>query len=200
LTPTCPAGYKRVEELSRRRDTLEEHVEEVAKDIGSINPAVLEEDREIQRDIRKGYLDVDIGPLFVRKWVNFVNQHGNAVWQAKAEGWMTVSGDMVSGVDRDLIKEDNTLRIGDTVLMYMRKDQHLLLERQNEQRRLKQQYGIEAQIQEIADKNPKAFVVHGDLNTSPHAQTIQKRAAQRTAMRHIGNKMKRGTLPGVPIK
>lgn len=194
-----PPGSQRREILAQRADALAQKVEEISEDRGVIPESAFVEDREIQNSIRKGFLDVDIGPLYVTKWVNYVNQHSYMVWAAKGEGWKVVTPDMVKDADRDLIKEDNTLRVGDVICMYIRKDQHLLLERKREQVNLKRQYGIESELSDLAAKNPRALKIH-NATEGKYSDTIQKRAARRTAIQHLGNQMKRGPVPGIPIK
>jgi hypothetical protein len=194
-----PPGHKREEVLAQRKDELAQKAEELSQNVGAIDPSVFEEDHDIQRDIRKGFLDVDVGPQFMIKWVNFVNQHSSAVWKAKAEGWKVVTADMVKDADSDLIREDNTLRVGDVICMYIRKDKHLLLQRKAETRALKRQFGLEAELNDIARKHPKALKVH-NATEGKYSDTIEKRAARRTAMQHLGNQMKKGTIPGVPIR
>jgi mannose-6-phosphate isomerase-like protein (cupin superfamily) len=180
---------------------LEEAIETETPDSGSINPAVFEEDQDIQYDISRNFLDVDLGPAYIVKWVNFASQNGTAVWKAKYEGWRVVSGSMVKDIDRDLVKEDNTLRVGDTICMYMRKDHHLQLMQKQEQIRLRQQYGAEAELIELAEKNPKALKVHGTLDQqNPHLSQTQQKAAQKTALSALNKHIKQGTVPGVPVR
>jgi hypothetical protein len=196
-----PAGYKRDDELARRQDTLNQQLDSMPDDIGTINPEALKPDHDLQGMIRKNFLEVNLGPAYKIKWVNFVSQHGQAVWQAKAEGWEVVTANMVNMCDRDLVKEDNTLRVGDVICMRIRLDRHLMLEQQAENRRLAQQFGIENEINEIASKHPKALKVHSDLSgTNPYSDQMQKRAARKTALAHIGNQMKKGPVAGIPIK
>jgi hypothetical protein len=200
ITPNLPPpGFQRREVLAQRTDALAQRVEEISEDRGAIPESAFEEDREIQNSIRKGFLDVDIGPLYVTKWVNYVNRQSYMVWEAKAQGWKVVTANMVKNADRDLVREDNTLRVGDVICMYIRKDQHLLLERKRDQANLKRQYGIEAELTELAAKNPRALKVH-NATQGKYSDTIQKRAARRTAVRHLGNQMKQGPVPGIPIK
>jgi hypothetical protein len=196
-----PAGHKRNEVLAERKDNLEEAAETVSADMGSIPQSVFEEDRDLQRDIRKGFLDLDIGDQYVVKWVNFVSQHSHAVWAAKSEGWKVVNSAMLKAVDHDLVREDNTIRVGDVIAMYIRKDHHLQIEMTRRKKQIAVQYGAEAELNHLAGKHPNALKVHSDLTGgNKYQDQIQRRAARRTAMQHIGNKMKSGTVPGVPLK
>jgi len=201
-TPNLPpAGYKRDEVLARRQDALDQKIDSISDDIGAVNPKAFEEDREIQDMIRKDYLFVDIGPEYVVKWVNFVSQHGNAVWAAKAQGWQVVTAEKVRGVDRDLVKEDNTLRVGDVICVFMRKDRHLMMEQAQARHRFAVENGFESELNDLAAKNPKAFKVRSDLSGgNPHLSQTQSRAARKTALGHLGNQMKKGLVAGIPIK
>lgn len=202
LAPNLPpAGYKRDEVLAERKDALEQQAEIRAEGRGTINPKVFEEDREIQHAVRRGFLDVDVGPIYIIKWVNYVSQHGHAVWEAKAEGWSVVTASMVKDVDRDLVREDGSLRVGDTICMCMRKDDHMLMERQRAERQSRIQHGFVGELHDIAKGNEHAFkILDGIENQNPHWQTMEKRAAARTALRTLGGKMKTGPVPGIPIK
>lgn len=196
-----PPGAARRDELARRTDDLQQAAEELTPESGKIDPKVFEPDRDLQRAIRRNYLDLDIGPQYVVKWVNFHSQHSKAVWEAKADGWQVVTASMLKPEDQALAVEDNTVRVGDVIAMFIRKDIHLMLEQEAEERRLRQQYVVESELSEIASKHPKALKVHSDLTGSnPYAEQMQKRAAQKTALNHLGNQMKKGPLPGVPIK
>ena len=197
-----PPGQQRREELARRKDALEEQAEKKYADAGRIDPKVLEPDRELQSQIRNNYLEIDIGPAFMVKWVNYVSQNGSAVWQAKIDGWQVVTADMlVDKIDFGLVKEDNTLRVGDVLAMFIRKDQHLLLERKRAEKQLRQQYGAESELHEIVGKHSKALQIR-DTTTDPNLMNRikQRAAASQVAVNHLGNKLKQGTIPGVPIK
>ena len=195
-----PPGAERRNVLAERQDALEEQAEIAFENVEAMDPKVLEPDREIQYEIENDFMKINIGPAYVVKWV-YTGQNSQKVWQAKAEGWQIISPDMlVDKVDRMLVKEDNTLRVGDVVAMYIRKDKHFLLEQKRKMRQLRQQFGAEAELHELAGKNPKALKVRNFDEDNPHASQIQARAARKTAMRHLGNKMKQGTIPGVPIK
>lgn len=203
-----PAGYKRDEELARRTDILEEKAEKQFADRGAIPESAFEPEREIQYDIRRGFMDIRLkqAQIYKVKWVNFRAQQGNQVWAAKAEGWRIVTPEMVEELDRDLVREDNTLRVGDVVAMYMRLDYFVQLEQERERRRLKALYGVnDAELEELAKKNPKVFkILHAGEETTTEAgqrafNQIEKQAVRKTAQRMLGERMKRGTIPGVPI-
>jgi hypothetical protein len=139
--------------------------------------------------------------------------HGTKVWEAKADGWVVSTiTDFPEAVH--LNKEDNTIRIGDVMLMHLRMDEYVILMDREKTKRLRQQYGVEAEIHEIAAKHPNIFPnVHTESSGGLPAN-IQKRvesraanaasirkASQSTARHTLGNKLAQGdTIPGVPIK
>lgn len=210
-----PAGHERTEELKKRTDRLEEQAEEKYADVGSMPKAMLEPDHNIQSDIRKSYLDIGTDhPLYVTKWVNYVNQNGMMVWQAKADGWMVATAKEFPEA-ADMQKSDGTVRVGDVLLMFIRKDDHFRLQQREATKRLRQQYGVEADIHALAEatnrrEGKEVFAkvetpaVTGGVSGKT-LETLQQRAtmhkaAVNTAARHVGNLMKKGPIPGVPIK
>lgn len=205
-----PAGDARTEELKKREDNLEEQAEAKYVDAGAIPKHMLEPDYDIQSDIRKSYLDIGTNhPLYVTKWVNYVNQNGMMVWQAKADGWIVATAkEFTEAVDMQ--KADGTIRVGDVLLMFIRKDDHLHLVKREDAKRIRQQYGVEAEIHDLAERTNRreGREVFSKVETPEitggvsdgRMETIQKRAAVNTAARHVGNLMKKGPLPGAPIK
>ena len=209
-----PAGYKREEELAIREDNLQEKAETINPNKEAVNPAAFKPDREIQGMIRKDFLSIGVDhPLYKTKWVNYVNMHGTKVWEAKADGWV-VSTIVDFPEATHLNKEDNTIRIGDVMLMHLRMDEYVLLMDREKTKRLRQQYGVEAEIHEIAAKHPSIFPNVHTESSGGLPDKIQKRvesralnaaairkAAQSTARHTLGNKLAQGgSIPGVPIK
>lgn len=200
-----PPGAARREELSRRSDALAEAAETQAPETGAIPESAFEVDREIRDDIEKDYMNIGANnPLYKTKWVNYVNVNGQMVWKAKAEGWQVATPDIFPE-GRDLAKADNTIRVGDVLLMYIRIDYYEKLRQAEEERRLRQQYGLESNVRELADKYPNVFKnVSTDENPTldPRTQEIidRRRGAQKAAINAIGNQMKSpGGVPGIPL-
>jgi len=213
-----PAGHEQRETLIKRTDNLEEQAEEQYADRGAIphdhdalNP---ERNREIRSDISKSYLEIGTNhPLYITKWVNYVNLQGTMVWSAKADGWI-VSSTSDFPEAAELTREDNTIRIGDVLLMHIPKDKHLLLAKREENKRLRQQFGVEADIHDLAEatnrkqgqevfKNvvtPEITGVSDDTLNRMEAHSTRQKAARSVAANSIGNRMKKGTIPGVPIR
>jgi len=209
-----PAGHARDEVLRERTDKLAEQAETQTPDTGRIphdhdalNP---ERNREIRYAISENYLEIGVNhPYLKTKWVNYVNLNGQKIWEAKADGWKVATIQDFPEA-RDLAREDNTIRVGDVILMCIRLDEHVKLMERERNKRLRQQYGIEAEIHDLASRNPNAFagavtpMIGTTGNPSPNVgralASMEKRAnAVSTAARHLGNRMKQGTIPGVPL-
>ena len=209
-----PAGNARQEELKKRTDTLEAQAEVKYADVGKINPEVLKPDREIQGHIFKSHLEIGTTHPYLKvKWVNYVNQQGTMVWSAKADGW-TVATVADFPEAKELVREDNTIRIGDVLLMSIRIDSYQQIAERDKNKRLRQQFGVEAEIHDLAARTnakegkqvftnvqtPEFTGVNEKTLQGMEAGAARQSAARRTAATHLGNKMKQGTLPGVPIK
>ncbi len=208
-----PAGFQRDEVLAERSDNLAQAAEQqpvererIPADHDALRP---ERNREIQHDIARSYLDIGLNhPIYITKWVNYVNLQGQMVWSAKADGWLIATPNEFPEA-KDLARVDNTIRVGDVLLMFITKDKHLQLVQRDDEKRRRQQFGLEADIHMLAAQHPEAFGrVHtpelgGDLShimTQLDAQSQRREALRKVAAHSIGNQMKRGVIPGVPIK
>jgi len=216
-----PAGYKRDEELAKRHDDLQEAAELKAdeNEVGAIpnnhdafNP---ERNREIQHAIHKHYLDIGTDSLqYKTKWVNYVNLNAQKVWEAKSDGWQVATvREFPEAREMGAVREDNTIRVGDVMLMFITIDQHRALDEKQRQKRLRQQYGVEADIHDLAERTNSRqgqavfagvstphIGVTGKISESTSQRPGVSSAARKVALNHLGNKMKQGTIPGVPIK
>ena len=196
-----PAGYQREEVLAERTDTLAEKAETTAPDTVGLspdNPAFdPEQNREIQADLTKGFLEVENKkPGYVYKWVYF-GLNGQKVWESKSQGWEVVSSN--DPESRHLIKEDGSRRVGDVLLMRMRMDFHILYEQREEKKRLTRELSVESELAEIVGKHPDAFTLHSEqTGGNPHMDAMRSRAARQTSFNALGNKLKSGTVPGLP--
>lgn len=204
-----PAGYKRDEELAKRKDELEQKGEEQFGNIGKIPDAFFEEDREIQDAIHKDYMAIGVGhPLYVTKWVNFVNLHSQEVWRAKADGWLVADGKVFPEA-KHLVCEDSTIRVGDVMLMYIRKDRHMQLMLREEKKRLKRELGIEEEIVDFVARYPKVFkqiqstMTGGNMHPKTQEMMMKRVEAmsgmQKMALQQLSNRMHDGFVEGLPL-
>jgi hypothetical protein len=197
-----PAGHARDEELRRREDNLQKAAETVHTEREAIDPAALEEDYDVQSLLRRGDgLTVsDPQPGFVYCWVYSGTRTLARVWEKKRLGWEVVQGDDPEA--REFKVEDGTRRLADVTLMRIRMDRHLALEMYEEEKRLRQQLGIDAELRDIADRNPDKLRYY-DHENNPYARRMEanaatRTAARRTAMKHVDSMLRRGNVPGVP--
>jgi len=197
-------GYKRDEELARRTDALEEKIETEAPEVYPIDPKAFEEDREIlHRSIEKQMVQVSEKDLnYIYCWT-YYGQNSQQVWAKKALGWEVVTGDMKEA--REHIEADGTRRIGDTLLMRVRKERFEQLEADATRRRQLQHDSVGSRLLELEDKaRGYGLRVHQSLDTVQVGnQTLmdvveRRSAAKQTAMKHIDKKLRDGTVPGMP--
>lgn len=199
-----PAGYQRDEELSRRTDNLAQAAENGPEKVG-LPADAFDIDREIRGDIENGYMDIGANHPYLKTcWVNFVNVNGQAVWKKKAQGWQVATIREFPEAS-DLVKADNTIRVGDVMLMCIQVDRYLKIMQKEEDARRRQQFGLESDVYNIANKYPNVFKnVSTDDNPTldPRTQDIinRKRAANTTAINSIAKQMQQpGGVPGIPL-
>lgn len=215
ITPNLPpAGDARRDTLARNADTLAEAADAMP-DVGKIPESAFEPDREIRADIDRGYMEIGVShPIYKFKWVNYASLNGQKVWEAKSQKWEIAAPSHFanypdSDIDRDMaesmLKADNTIRVGDVLLMAMRIDLYERTRQAEEQKRLAQQYGLESDVYTLADKYPTAFKnVSTDENPTLDPRTQQlierRRGAAKASINAIGEKMKSpGGVPGIPL-
>jgi hypothetical protein len=203
-----PAGYKKKEIKAKKIDEAQEAGEKMTQNLGKIPEKALQPEREIQYGIRKNFLDIRVPGCRV-KWVNYVHQHGTAVWEARGQGWIIVTKDMVVPEDRDMCREDNTFKIGDVmaVCMPLQRYGELLAAQAMKTARVEQTEDV-AELHDLRKKHPKAFKILDDLSNDPETLSVirkqlgdpvTKHGAKRVAARHLGEKMKQGMVPGIPL-
>ncbi len=214
-----PAGPQRDDELARRLDNLQQSIEEL-KDVGGererLPESAFQPIREIQHEIREhSALEVSHkDPEFDYCWV-YVGRQQSQIWAKKSmvapgmtSTWHVVQGDMPEA--REFLAEDTTRRIGDTLLMRIKKDQHEILLRALEARKRLQSDGVTATLAELGQKHGRNFVVHTDPTDNlasgrPMMDTVGKRASMRSdfarqaAKARFTEMLKTGTVPGMEL-
>jgi hypothetical protein len=203
-----PAGYKKKEIKAKKKDAAQEEGEKMTENLGKIPEKALQPDREVQYAIRKSFLDIRVPGCRV-KWVNYVHNHGTAVWEARSDGWILVTRDMVVPEDQDLCREDNTFKVADVMAVCMPLKQYgeLLARQEMKTARIEQIEEI-AELHDLSKKNPKAFKILDNLENDPETMStirrrlgdpVTKRGARRVAANHLGEQMKKGVVPGIPL-
>jgi hypothetical protein len=195
--PLPPPGAARQEELSRRTDELEQLAEEMGENVGVVDPSAFEVDPALSA--RFNELEVsNRDSAYAYCWV-FTGQLGRMVKMKTVEGWEVVSGDMEEAAD--LKQPDGTRRLGDVLLMRIRKDRKLLLDRKDRERRDAQQGAVTAQLEEMGAQAAKhGVIVHTGQSVSPDMlKRMEGRAsARRAAVGAVDQMIRKGRVPGVP--
>ena len=198
-----PPGYQRDETLAARSDELDQKAEAIFGNMGTIDPALLQPNHNIQSELARDGLEVsNSDPAYEYCWANYVSHQAYQVYARKDSGWEVVSGNMLEC--SHFRKEDGTRRKGDVLLMRMRKDFHLKMTMKNDRKRLRQQFGVEAELRDIAGKHPDAFpAVHTPTDGDPRilasvAQRGQNHSpASRVAGKHLDSMLRAGNVPGL---
>lgn len=192
--PLPPPGDARQEELSRRDDELAQMAEELGENMGTVDPSVFDVDPALAA--RFNELDVsNPDPAYAYCWI-FTGQLGRMVKMKSIEGWEVVSGDMEEALD--LKQPDGTRRLGDVMLMRIRKDRKLLLDRKDRERRDAQQASVTATLEEMGQRAGVTITSGESVNPRILKQMQNRAAARQTAMGAVDKMIRAGRVPGVP--
>lgn len=193
-----PAGDARREELKRRTDVLEEAAESTGVE-GGTGPLP-----EVENELAQHFNELEVSnqdPSYAYCWV-YTGQQGRMIRMKLAEGWEMVQGDMLEAVELKGMGGDTTRKLGDVVLMRIRRDRYLLLQRQRRERTRNQSEGVEAALREAGEKyKDRGLVVHTSTDTM--RPEIVKRMANQATARTIADKtmdqrIREGRVPGMP--
>lgn len=188
LSNLPPAGDERREELKRRADSLRAAADQLASAAGveAIDLSKVKPENEIADafDPLSGMLKVSDAndAEYVYKWeqADLYGRFGN-IWvtSSKALGYETVSGSMPEA--REHRQVDGTRRVGDAILMRIRKERYAALQARQRRVNVARQEGVGVQLIEAAEK---AGISAIDL-TSPTAPAhiLRHAEAQREAAR-----------------
>lgn len=197
-----PAGAKRKEELDKRIDALDEAAEKLAAETGkeTIDPAKLEPDHEILSQL--DMLSVtNKDPLFKYCWV-YTGQNGFFVTKKKVEGWQVVQGEMKEAIDHRFKfgKEDTCRRIGDTVLLRIRLDKFMVMQRRTREVRTAQEDSVKSLLIELGDKyGHHGVIVHTDPDEKLLKRMGNKVRARGIATQQFNDHVRQGTVPGAEV-
>lgn len=203
-----PPGYARDEEKRKRADALEEAMDKLTdehsdgQDVHKVDPAALEEDREIQYALQRDGLEITDAQSDRRyAWVNFVNQNGAQVWRHKALGFRYVRRDDPECRDERMDAE-GFRKVGDVVLMWLPQQRAEELRKQHLVKRLRRKFGgvDTSAIDAVINKYPNALKRREDLEqglASGNGEALQKAGARQTAMGQLDKMVREGTVPGI---
>ena len=197
-----PPGDARRDELKRRTDTLDEQAEtsSAAGEHYAADPKAF----RVESELAQHFNELDVShqdPAFAYCWVNS-GHFGRFIKMKSAQGWEVVQGDMSEAIELKGIAADTTRRLGDVILMRLRKDRKLLFDRQERAHRRAVESGVTSTLEEMGEKyRGKGVIVHTDMPAAnPRLlDTMQKRAQARSIARQTTDQLLReGRMPGVP--
>lgn len=199
------------EELSRKAERLIQAAQKLLDqiEVETADPNQLQADREIRQaldEFNEVYVSNQQGE-YAYAWIyrDPSNQLGGRyVRQMQALGWEVVRAEMPEAKEHTFV--DSTRVVADCLLMRIRLDRKLLLDKRDALLREAQQVGIVSRIQDLAeragtrvyDKLP-GFVEEA---MSSQAQARRQQAVRAFHRMNSGGKVDRmirtGTIPGVP--
>lgn len=201
-----PSGYERDEELKRRDDDLEEAAETLSNDREhySVSPKAFQKDRELQY-LLDTYNELEVSnpdPAYVYCWVQH-GSHGLFVKLKLAEKWEVVQGEMEESVELKGIGADTTRKIGDVILMRIRKDFFKAILRRRKAASERRMQTIDANLLGLGEKyghlGVKVAVPDGG-NVDPRTLELMSKRSQAisSAAKMQDKWVREGRMPGVP--
>jgi hypothetical protein len=228
VTNLPPAGDARRDELKRRSDQLRAAADQLAQAAGveAIDLSKVQPENEIAQhfDPLSGMLAVTNRlPEYEYRWeqADIRNQFGNTwVTTAKALGWEIVSGPMPESMEHRAV--DSTRRVGDVILMRIRKERYDALMARQRRINIARSEGVGVQLLEQAERAgvplhdltspsaPAHLVQHAQaqleagraaraayVRHTPQARSMRGAAASEIASRKLDRMIRGGTVPGL---
>lgn len=196
-----PAGYERDEELRRRQDNLEQAAEQLADtmETGSIDPHKLEVENELAEHFDELKVSNQL-PEYHYCWVNS-GFYMRFVKAKLARKWEIVQGDMPEAQELKGMMGDTVRRLGDVILMRIRKDLWIMEERA---RRVRQQNfegsdkaAFIDKIERYSSKIGQKIPWREANDDSSLKRMYNQEQAQETAGRKVDQLIREGRMPGV---
>lgn len=197
-----PSGDARREEEKRRADEFAQKTEEASSslEVAAANSAAL----EVESELAQYFDELDVSnqdPNYHYSWVNGSPMfYGRFIQKKLAQRWELVSGNMNEA--QELRTADGTRRLGDVVLMRIRKEYKARIDAAAEEKRKRARLGIYANFLETARKGEKyGASVHIMDNMDPALFEKMSRNAQAKsrAGRTMDGWMRQGRMPGVTL-
>jgi hypothetical protein len=213
-----PAGFERDEELARRQDNLDEAAETRAAsaEIEAIDPKKLKVENEVAQHfgLDGGFNELEVSNAdknYVYCWV-FSGLGGRMIRTKMTEyqtlthrndgGWEVVGGNTDSGEALELkgIGADTTRRIGDTILMRIRKDCFKLLEKARKMQAARRQSATESELVEHADRLGLKVYTPDNMPERVQEKLFNQGRAKEIAGKHVNKWLREGRMPGTPLR
>jgi len=197
-----PAGFKRNEQLAKRKDDLAQAAEELSDgaEVYGFDISKFDPEREIQNLLDELHVD---GQLDNRRYFwCYEGQNGYFVRKAVRMGWTVVKSEDPECPE---LKDARGYRkIGDTILMQTSVANYEKIQAIREYQQLVHEKGVGAGLKELGERYAnKGFKVHDDVDGKQFGKgtlmdTMKNRASRQTAANAVGKMVKDGTVPGMP--
>jgi hypothetical protein len=175
-----PAGHKRDEQLKINKDALDQKADTKAAtlEVERIDPDAFRIDREIAAQFDELFVANQL-PDYHYCWVNSQSDGGKQIRAKLAfKGWEIVHGDMPEAPD--LKDAAGNRRLGDVLLMRIKKERYNALLHYQDELVLRQQQSITSNIKSLGDKyRGKGITVHDQI---PDKMMKSMEASARGAM------------------
>lgn len=206
-----PAGYDRREELMRRRDALQQEMEEVcqALEVEGIDPTALEPDTEILSVLDNARVTKP-QPGFTYRWVQFKSPTSSPdadVMRHLNERWVVVKGDDPESVECKNVETTRTK--GDLILMRIRTD---LKEKIDQARKWRTEGRFEENMSQVRDDVDRAsrkagqrinLIEYNEMDGA-HQKRLEreskKQFAKQVARGRFERQIREGTVPGAEFR
>lgn len=205
-----PAGYERDEELAERTDRLAEKAEVFAEsmEVERIDPKKLKVESEIAQHFDE--LEVDgADPSYVYCWV-FSGLGGRMIRQKRTEyqtmthrndgAWEIVQGDSEEALALKGMAGDTTRRLGDVILMRLRKDHYKLLENARKLQSARRSAATESELVEHADRLGVKVYTDDNMPDNVRQKLYNGNRAKEIAGKHMDKWVREGRMPGTPLR
>lgn len=202
-----PAGYKRDEALAQNADNLAQQAEQTGIEAGGSPDADVfraDRNREIRNAIMQGGLEItNANDAYMYSWV-CTALDGIQITRKKALGWAVVQGEDQECLEHRYV--DGTRRVGDVLLMKLRKDIYLRNEQYFADVRRAQEFGVTSELHELGDKHADKGLRIID-NEAEFAQitgqqlggVMTSQTARQAAGNAVGQMVRDGMIPGMEI-
>lgn len=198
-----PAGDERRDVLKERTDTLQQEAEERAAllELDRMNPNVLAPDREIRQHF-DAFNELAVSQAqdeFEYCWV-FAGRNSYWIRWKSAQGFEVVQNDMPEAQEHRGIGADSTRRVGDTILMRIRKDRAMRIRKQARDLAAAREEGVDSTIMEMGERAAHMGVRVSRLGglSAVQQEIIAKRAQARSiASSTFNDQIRQGTVPGL---
>lgn len=204
-------GVQRVEAAVKRAEELIRQSQEILDEIGvqGADASALQIEREVRQALNE-FNEVYVSHAqseFAYAWIyrDPGNQFGGRyVRKMQALGWEVVQGDNPEAQEHRFV--DGTRVVSDCVLMRIRIDRKMMLDKRDRLLREAQQEGIVSRVHELAERAGTRVYdkLPGFVEEALSSQADQRRASAQRAFHRmnasgkVDRMLKTGTIPGVP--